>query len=125
MTSKLILSVKGFVLLAWLSLFSATSYAQDLATTVTVDFNGANFPNLEEVILNPYNNSGFSFLYSGSNLYGDGDDGQDSSDAIYGAPPNTGESLRIDYSGSNFRFESFYFINTVSAINLRVEGFDG
>ncbi len=122
MTSKLILSVKGLVLFAWLSLFSATALAQDLGSSQSIDFNAAGFPDPALLLGKPYANSGFTFDYSG-NLYG-----LDESDARQGKlwvqSATQDETFTIDYSGDNFDLNSFILVNGFSTYNITVRGYD-
>ena len=109
---------------ALLAAASFTAQAQDLGSPTTVTFDAAAFANGGQLIANPYADSSFTFTFSGSPVIGDGNDGDGGTDAIASLGATQNETLRIDYSGDEFDFNAFYFVNTVSAVTLQVRGYD-
>ena len=116
--------VSGLVFIVGAALLNANALAQDLGTPTTATFDANNYNNSGELITPPLTDSGFTFTFSGSPLIGDGDEGSGSSDAVASLGASQNETVRIDYSGDEFDFNSFYFANTVASVNLQVRGYD-
>jgi hypothetical protein len=96
----------------------ATAQAQDLGSPTTVTFSFGSTTGIP----NPHTESGFTFTYSGATLASDAGGGESGTSGIFGFDDNPNETIRIDYSGNNFDFNSFWYDNQGAATNLTVTG---
>ena len=109
---------RSVVLAAFSAACVATAQAQDLGSPTTVTFSFGS----TGAIANPYSESSFSFTYSGGTFASDSSGGEGGTSGIFGFDDTPNETLRIDYSGDNFDFNSFWYDNQGAATNITVTG---
>ncbi|WP_440958142.1 Ig-like domain-containing protein [Oceanicaulis sp. LC35] len=102
--------------------FGASALAQDLGGPTTTTFEGDGFSG--GVIANPVTSGAFTYTFSDGPVLGDTDEGEGASAAVAGFGGTQNETLRIDYSGDNFDFNSFFFSNNASVVTLQVRGYN-
>lgn len=114
--------IKTFARSAFLAAVTAISVtaaqAQDLGSPTTVTFSFGS----TGAIANSYSESSFSFTYSGGTFVSDSSGGEGGTSGVFGFDDSVNETLRIDYSGDNFDFNSFWYDNQGVATDITVTG---